>query len=56
VKDKTICAILGSPDDLKFRSSMTLFSAVSDDPIFDAAIAKYYAGAKDQATLDILRG
>jgi uncharacterized protein (DUF1810 family) len=56
VKDKTICAILGSPDDLKFRSSMTLFSAVSDDPIFDAAIAKYYAGAKDRATLDILRG
>ena len=56
VKDKTICAILGSPDDLKFRSSMTLFSAVSDDPIFDAAIANYYAGAKDQATLDILRG
>jgi uncharacterized protein (DUF1810 family) len=56
VKDKTICAILGSPDDLKFRSSMTLFSAVSDDPVFDAAIAKYYAGAKDQATLDILRG
>jgi uncharacterized protein (DUF1810 family) len=56
VKDKTIRAILGSPDDLKFRSSMTLFSAVSDDPVFDAAIAKYYAGAKDQATLDILRG
>jgi uncharacterized protein (DUF1810 family) len=56
VKDKTIRAILGSPDDLKFRSSMTLFSAVSDDPVFDAAIAKYCAGAKDQATLDILRG
>ena len=56
VKDKTIRAILGSPDDLKFRSSMTLFSAVSDDPVFDAAIAKYYAGAKDQATLGILRG
>ena len=55
VKDKTIRAILGSPDDLKFRSSMTLFSAVSDDPVFDAAIAKYYAGAKDQATLGILR-
>jgi uncharacterized protein (DUF1810 family) len=56
VKDKTIRAILGSPDDLKFRSSMTLFSAVSNDPVFDAAIAKYYAGAKDHATLGILRG
>jgi uncharacterized protein (DUF1810 family) len=54
VNGKTIRAILGSPDDLKFRSSMTLFSAVSDDPIFDQALAKYYEGAKDQATLDLL--
>ncbi|HTO60112.1 MAG TPA: DUF1810 domain-containing protein [Bradyrhizobium sp.] len=54
VQDKTILAILGSPDDLKFRSSMTLFSAVSDDPIFDQAIAKYHAGEKDRATLDLL--
>jgi len=54
VPDKTILAILGSPDDLKFRSSMTLFSAVSDDPLFDQALAKYYAGEKDQATLDLL--
>jgi uncharacterized protein (DUF1810 family) len=54
VQNKTIHAILGSPDDLKFRSSMTLFSAVSDDPIFDQAIAKFFAGAKDQATLDLL--
>src|SRR5215467_13288196 len=30
VTGKTIRAILGSPDDLKFRSSMTLFDAVSD--------------------------
>jgi len=54
VKDKTIHDILGSPDDLKFRSSMTLFSAVADDPIFDAAIARYYAGGKDQPTIDLL--
>jgi uncharacterized protein (DUF1810 family) len=55
VENRTIHAILGSPDDLKFRSSMTLFSAISKDPVFDQAIAKYYAGAKDQATLDLLR-
>src|SRR5262249_1138187 len=55
VENRTIHAILGSPDDLKFRSSMTLFSAVCDDPVFDEAIAKYYAGAKDQPTLDLLR-
>jgi uncharacterized protein (DUF1810 family) len=54
VENRTIHAILGSPDDLKFRSSMTLFSAISGDPVFDQAIAKYYAGAKDQATLDLL--
>src|SRR5262245_20981374 len=54
VEGKTIRTILGSPDDLKFRSSMTLFSAVSGNPIFDQAIAKYYAGANDQATLDLL--
>src|SRR5512139_223157 len=35
VKDRTINAILGAPDDAKFRSSMTLFAAVSDNPIFD---------------------
>ena len=54
VTGKTIHDILGSPDDLKFRSSMTLFAAVSDNPLFTGAIAKYFAGAKDQATLDIL--
>jgi uncharacterized protein (DUF1810 family) len=54
VTGKSIHDILGSPDDLKFRSSMTLFGAVSNDPIFDQAIAKYYRDGKDQATLDIL--
>jgi len=54
VTGKTIHDILGSPDDLKFHSSMTLFAAVSDHPLFTEAIARYFAGAKDQATLDIL--
>jgi uncharacterized protein (DUF1810 family) len=54
VTGKTIHDILSSPDDLKFRSSMTLFGAVSDNPLFTDAIAKYFAGAKDQATLDHL--
>jgi uncharacterized protein (DUF1810 family) len=34
---------------------MTLFDAVSDHPIFGQAIAVYYGGGKDQATLDILQ-
>jgi len=54
VKGKSIRDILGSPDDLKFRSSMTLFGEVSADPIFGRAIAKYCPDGKDQATLDIL--
>jgi uncharacterized protein (DUF1810 family) len=54
VKGKSILDILGSPDDLKFRSSMTLFGAVSNNAVFDQAIAKYYRDGKDTATLDIL--
>lgn len=56
VAGKSIHSILGSPDDIKFRSSMTLFDAVSNDPIFTDAIAKYYAGEKDEATLTTLAG
>ena len=54
VAGKTIHDILGSPDDLKFHSSMTLFGAVADHPLFAEALTKYFAGALDQATLDIL--
>ena len=54
VTGKTIHDILGSPDDLKFHSSMTLFAAVADTPPFAAALTRYFAGAADQATLDIL--
>ncbi|OKO91225.1 calpastatin [Bradyrhizobium sp. NAS80.1] len=54
VEGRTINAILGAPDDAKFRSSMTLFGAVSDEPVFDQAIARYFAGERDGATLEIL--
>jgi uncharacterized protein (DUF1810 family) len=56
VERRTIREILGSPDDLKFCSSMTLFGAVSSDPAFAAAIAKFYGGRSDQRTLDLLAG
>jgi uncharacterized protein (DUF1810 family) len=55
ITGKTIQSIFNSPDDIKFRSSMTLFDAVSGDSIFGQAIEKYYAGEKDQATLTILK-
>lgn len=54
VEGRTINAILGAPDDAKFRSSMTLFGAVSDGPVFDQALARYFAGERDGATLEIL--
>ncbi|MBR0857224.1 DUF1810 domain-containing protein [Bradyrhizobium liaoningense] len=54
VQGRTIHAILGTPDDAKFRSSMTLFAAVSDQPLFDQALARYFAGERDGATLEIL--
>ncbi|MGF1624070.1 MAG: DUF1810 domain-containing protein [Alphaproteobacteria bacterium] len=47
--------IFGSPDDIKFRSSMTLFSRCADDaqPFLDA-LATYFAGAPDPQTLQRL--
>lgn len=54
VEGRTIREILGSPDDLKFRSSMTLFAAVSSDPEFAAAIRKFYDGTADRKTLELL--
>ncbi|MBR0701143.1 DUF1810 domain-containing protein [Bradyrhizobium diazoefficiens] len=54
VEGRSINAILGAPDDAKFRSSMTLFGAVSDQPIFSDALARYFAGERDSATLEIL--
>jgi uncharacterized protein (DUF1810 family) len=54
VRERSIHAILGSPDDAKFRSSMTLFEAVSENPIFGEALEKYFAGERDGATLEIL--
>jgi len=56
IEGRAITQILGTPDDLKFRSSMTLFAEVCpDDPIFTDAIGKYYGGELDQLTMDLLR-
>lgn len=56
VDGRTINAILGAPDDAKFRSSMTLFGTVSGEAVFDEALGKYFAGERDGATLEILAG
>ncbi len=55
VEGRSIHEILGSPDDLKFRSSMTLFASVtSDNDIFTAALQKYFGGEFDRLTLEKL--
>jgi uncharacterized protein (DUF1810 family) len=54
--DRNIDSILGYPDDLKFRSSMTLFAAAAaDDSLFEAALDKFFGGEHDARTISLLR-
>jgi uncharacterized protein (DUF1810 family) len=54
VPGRTAGQILGHPDDLKLRSSMTLFAAAADDPaVFQAVLDRYYDGP-DPVTLRLL--
>jgi len=48
-------SIFGSPDDLKLKSSMTLFSSLNIDPVFDAVLDKFFNGTKDSSTLQIIK-
>ena len=49
-------AIFPYPDDLKFRSCMTLFAQVAPEPnVFTAALAKYCGGEPDPETLRLLK-
>ena len=48
-------AVFGWPDDLKLRSSMTLFAAVSPEgSVFHRVLDKYYGGIPDDLTLSLL--
>ena len=56
LEGRTIRQIFGQPDNLKFRSSMTLFAEVAqDDKIFEMALKKYCEGKRDPLTLGILK-
>jgi len=47
--------IFGSPDDMKVKSCMTLFSLIpGSDGVFDKVLDKFFNGAKDQKTLRLL--
>ena len=48
--------IFGSPDDVKLKSSMTLFASLPDaDSIFESALKKFFKGEKDAKTLSIIK-
>jgi len=60
VQGKTVGEIFGSPDDMKFHSSMTLFAkavapsakaAEGSGDVFEEALVKYFGGAMDQGTI-----
>src|ERR1700716_4030801 len=55
VQGRTVEEIFGSPDDRKFRSSMTLFAQVTaDNQVFVEALRKYCNGELDRSTLERL--
>ena len=48
--------IMGSPDDLKLRSSMTLFAALEGaDPVFQRVLDRFFGGEPDEKTLQLLQ-
>jgi uncharacterized protein (DUF1810 family) len=54
-RGRTARDIVGHPDDLKFRSSMTLFAAATgQESIFAEALHAFYDGIADATTLRLL--
>jgi uncharacterized protein (DUF1810 family) len=49
--------VFGSPDDLKLKSSMTLFATIniSEENIFNAVLDKYFNGQTDNKTLTLIK-
>lgn len=57
VEGKTAHAVFGFPDEMKFRSCMTLFArAATDDEIFGEVLEKYFSGESDRLTVEKLKG
>ena len=55
VEGRSISEIFGYPDDLKLKSSMTLFDSIAEtSTVFDRLLDKYFQGERDRKTLDIL--
>lgn len=55
IEGRTAHDIFGSPDELKLRSSMTLFAAVApEEAVFGRVLARYCGGLPDQRTVELL--
>ncbi|KAF5046171.1 hypothetical protein DSECCO2_473650 [anaerobic digester metagenome] len=55
VAGRTASEIFGSPDDIKFRSSMTLFERAEPNcDLFPDALDRFFEGRRDRLTLDLL--
>jgi uncharacterized protein (DUF1810 family) len=56
IEGKTADDIFGYPDNLKLKSSMTLFNSVTPQPnVFANVLRKYFSGEQDEQTLSILK-
>lgn len=55
IEGRSIEQIFGTPDDLKFRSCMTLFAhTCAENQIFTDALLRYFSGKPDQMTIERL--
>jgi uncharacterized protein (DUF1810 family) len=55
IQDRSITDIFGWPDDLKLKSSMTLFSCVANsNPVFGKVLDRYFQGERDTRTAELL--
>ena len=46
--------VFGYPDNLKLKSSMTLFSMVSNESVFNEVLEKFFDGEKDKTTVELI--
>lgn len=57
IEGRTALDVFGSPDDMKLKSSMTLFERAAPGPaIFGQVLERYFGGSRDRRTLDLLDG
>ena len=54
VSGRSAHEIFSSPDDLKFRSSVTLFRLAGGGAVFETALQKYFDGVQDEATVRLV--